>query len=170
MSIQKDYNGILKTVASYQQKLAAISDEYWQLTPPIGGWSYAEVYFHIFDASILTLYTLTEAAKGKGKQKDTHFIAKLILFAGMLPPGKKFKAPKLFTERLKAISREEAIALMTQLLGQLDAIMPGFKEARKTSKTKHPRMGYFNAFQWLRFARIHLDHHLKQLNRIEKSF
>jgi glycosyltransferase involved in cell wall biosynthesis len=30
--------------------------------------------------------------------------------------------------------------------------------------------GYLNAKQWLRFIEIHLNHHLKQLNRIENSF
>ncbi|MES2828369.1 MAG: DinB family protein [Bacteroidota bacterium] len=170
MSIERDYNTILKTVSTYRKKLASFSEDQWQLTPPIGGWSYSEVYFHIFDASILTLETLADAAKGNGKEKRTSFIAKVILFFAGLPPGKKFQAPQRLTERLKKISREEAVALIDQFVAQLDAEMPKIKTASRFLKTRHPKLGYFNAFQWLRFTHIHLSHHLKQLDRIEKSF
>ncbi|MGY4383130.1 hypothetical protein ACVWYN_000149 [Pedobacter sp. UYP24] len=170
MSIQKDYQIILKVVADYKEKLAVISVEEWQLAPPIGGWSYSEVYFHIFDSSILTLDALAEAARGNGKVVATPFVSKLILFFGSLPPGKKFQAPKKLAERIKKISREEASLLISQFVTHLDAEMLQMQHANRSVKTKHPRLGYFNAFQWLRFTHIHLSHHLKQLNRIEKSF
>ncbi|MHA4894068.1 DinB family protein [Pedobacter sp. PWIIR3] len=170
MSIEKDYQNVKNVVEAYQQKLALISDEQWQLTPPTGGWSYSEVYFHIFDSSILTLDTLADAAQGNGKVVRTPFIPKLILFFGALPPGKKFTAPNKLADRVKKISRDKTSILINQFLSQLETEIPKLQRASKSVKTKHPRLGYFNAFQWLRFAYIHLNHHLKQLKRIEKSF
>ncbi len=170
MSIQQDYRNILKVVSVYQKKLMAVSDVRWQLKPPMGGWSYSEVYFHIFDSSILTLDALAEAAKGNGKIVDTPFMTKLILFFGGLPPGKKFLAPKKLSDRLIKITCEEAVLLINQFLTKLDVEMQQMQHASNSIKTQHPKLGYLNAFQWLRFTHIHLSHHLKQLSRIEKSF
>ena len=36
-----------------------------------------------------------------------------------------------------------------------------------TAKTEHPGLGYFNASEWLRFATIHFQHHLRQKERID---
>ncbi|RZK80346.1 MAG: DinB family protein [Pedobacter sp.] len=170
MSLKGNYQRIKKIIEKYLTKLESISDEQWQATPPIGGWSYCEVYFHIFDSSILTNQTMLDSATGNGEKKPTHFIVKLILFMGVLPPGKKFKAPKRLAERLKKVSKAEARQLIENFLKQLEAGFPQLIHADPTIKTPHPRMGYFNAFQWLRFMGIHLNHHLKQLDRIEKSF
>ena len=52
MNTKKVYQSITKIVESYKAKLANQSEEEFTLTPPIGGWSYSEVYSHIFDASL----------------------------------------------------------------------------------------------------------------------
>lgn len=170
MSTAKDYTNIQNIVASYRSKLEQISEETFLLSPPIGGWSYSEVYFHIFDASILSLLEMTNTISGKGERKPTAFIVKVILFLGSLPPGKKYKAPKSLALRLKKISKAEALALINQFLLELDVALKKIVNADKTLKTLHPKLGYLNAFQWLRFIGIHLNHHLQQLQRIERSY
>lgn len=39
--------------------------------------------------------------------------------------------------------------------------------AAATGKTKHPGLGYFTAAEWLRFAVVHMQHHLRQKERID---
>ncbi|MCX2452675.1 DinB family protein [Pedobacter sp. PLR] len=170
MGTGKNYQKIQQLVLAYQKKLAGLNEEHFKETPPIRGWSYSEVYFHVFDASILSLREMTDTINGKGERKPTAFAVKLILFFGTLPPGKKFKAPKRLAERLKKISKTEANELMDQFLKQLSEDVLLIKNADKTLKTAHPRLGYLNAIQWLRFIGIHLDHHLQQLHRIDLSF
>ena len=170
MGVESDYKWIQNIIGQYQLKLQKIDDLKWHTMPPIQGWSYSEVYFHIFDASSLSLLQLIASAEGKGKVKPTAFVAKLILFMGMLPPGKKFVAPKTLTERLKKLSKEEISTMMDEFLVRLSLAFPQIRNADLSIKTPHPRMGYLNAEHWLRFIAIHLNHHLKQLNRIEKSF
>ncbi|WP_316790747.1 DinB family protein [Pedobacter frigoris] len=170
MSAAKEYRRIKHTIDSYESRLQDIGEEVFQKTPSIGGWSYSEVYFHIFDASILALQTIEECIEGKGEVKPTAFIVKMILFFGSLPPGKKYKAPKRLAERLRKIDKNEALILIKQFRKELDEAHPKISKANKNIKTRHPRMGYLNAFQWLRFMEIHLNHHLKQLMRIDKSF
>ncbi|WP_432714282.1 DUF1569 domain-containing protein [Pedobacter sp.] len=156
-------------IESYQTKLNTYSDLAFQTTPPIGGWSYSEVYSHIFDISLLSLETLEKCLEGLGKNRPTAFAAKVILYFGMLPPG-KHKVPKALASRVKVISKVEAAAMIQQFMQQLEQDSKQMSRARIDIKNPHPRLGYLNAAQWLRFIEIHLKHHLKQLNRIEKSF
>jgi hypothetical protein len=163
------YQSINKIIAAYKAKLAPMEDKF-TVTPSIGGWSYSEVYSHIFDASLLSLIALQNAAKGEGEKRATHFAVKLILFFGALPPGKKYVVPNRLKDRVKKINLMAAHQFITDFELQLAKIFPLLKEADLSTKVKHPRMGYLNAKQWLRFIEIHLKHHLKQINRIEKSF
>lgn len=157
-------------VDAYKAKLSAYPDEIFQQTPPINGWSYSEVYAHIFDASLLSLIALSNSATGKGEDKPTHFMAKVILLLGSLPPAKKYKVPKKLLDRVKKISKAEAMDFILEFEKALADNYPLVANASDRCKTKHPRLGYLNAKQWLRFIEIHLKHHLKQLGRIEKSF
>lgn len=164
------FTSIKKICATYSTILGKIPADRFQLTPPIGGWSYSEVYDHIFDASILSLIPMVECINGGGEKKHTVFIVKLILFFGMFPPAKKFKVPKRLESRVKKINHQEARIWIGKFLHQLEASYINIDQANPLLKTLHPRLGYLNASQWLRVIEIHLNHHLKQLKRIEKSF
>lgn len=169
MSTKKVYQSISKIVESYKAKLASKSEEEFILTPPIGGWSYSEVYSHIFDASLLSLIALNNCIKGEGENKPTHFAVKVILFFGSFPPNKKYKVPTRLMERVKKINLMAARQLITDFELQMTKTLPLIAHANPKIKTKHPRLGYLNAKQWFKFIEIHLHHHLKQLNRIENS-
>ncbi|MDN3587320.1 DinB family protein [Pedobacter aquatilis] len=161
---------IQQVVDAYKTKLSSYKDDNFETTPPINGWSYSEVFCHIFDSSILSTITLENAANGNGENKPTHFIVKLILLFGSLPPAKKYEVPKRLASRVKKISKTEALDFILEFEKALENVYPLVAGASKTMKTKHPRLGYLNAKQWLRFIEIHLKHHLKQLIRIEQSF
>ena len=160
---------IIKIVNHYKGRLVGLSDEEFMRTPPMGGWSYSEVYAHIFDSSLLSLMALRKCANGEGEQGKTAFAAKAILFFGMLPPGKRYKVPKRLADRAKKIDFATAHQLIADFELQLDQIIHQLATADSKSKIAHPRLGLLNAKQWLRFIEIHLTHHLKQLSRIEKN-
>ena len=170
MSIEKIYQSTLKTAEAYRKKLESFNLANFHLEPPIGGWSYSEVYSHIFDSSLLSLMALNNCINGEGKAKPTAFIVKLILFFGSLPPGKKYKAPSKIAARVKKINAAAAQQFITDFELQLAQLYPRMQNADPKMKTKHPVIGYLNAKQWLRFIEIHLKHHYKQLLRIENSF
>ena len=170
MTAAKIKASIQHLVNAYKTRLASYPDNIFQRTPSIGGWSYSEVYSHIFDSSLLSVIALQNCIKGKGEDKPTHFVVKLILFFGSFPPAKKYKVPKRLEERVKRISRTEALDFILEFEEALAHAYPDISKADKHCKNKHPRLGYLNAKQWLRFIEIHLKHHLKQLIRIEESF
>jgi hypothetical protein len=164
------FSAIKETCKSYLDKLDGVEEDRFQCTPPVGGWSYSEVYDHIFDLSLLSLDTMRDAIQGKGEKKPTAFVVKLILFFGMFPPAKRFKVPSRLDGRVRKINKAEARVWVAKFLAQLEADYATLGHADPAIKMKHPRLGYLNASEWLRFIQIHLNHHLKQLKRIEKSF
>lgn len=170
MNIVRVHRSINKIVAAYKQKLSTFKEDHFQLTPPIGGWSCSEVYSHIFDASLLSFMAMNNCIRNEGEDKPTAFGVKLVLFFGQLPPGKRYEVPKRMADRVKRISMAHAQQFITDFELQLAKLYPQVANANPKSKIKHPRMGYLNAKQWLRFIEVHLSHHLKQLKRIEHSF
>lgn len=169
MNTNTIFSSMQRISGAYSDKLQSISDVQFEATPPIGGWSYSEVYAHIFDASLLSLHAMEDCLNGKGKDKPTAFAVKLILFFGALPPG-RYKIPQQLEGRAKIISKDQAEDLIGQFKKQLEAGYKQIPRARDNVKSKHPKLGYLNAQQWFRFTEVHLKHHLKQLHRIEKSF
>lgn len=170
MNTSKILHSIGKIVDAYEVKLATVPDEEFTQTPSVGGWSYSEVYSHIFDASLLSLQAVQKCLDGDGAIEKTKFGAKAILFFGMLPPGKRYKVPKRLAERVKKIDFATAEQFIDDFGLELSKITPQLEKANSSIKVAHPRLGFLNAKQWLRFIEIHLNHHLKQLKRIEKSF
>lgn len=170
MRIAKTHQSILKVTAAYEQSLRELNDWNFQSQPPLGGWSYSEVYCHIFDASLLSLVSANACIKDEGKsKKSTPFATKLVLFAGMLPPGRKFKVPQQIASRVKKIDIATAKQLISDFKVELAKTYPGVSAADGKMKTKHPVLGYLNAEQWLKFTEIHLKHHLKQITRFKNS-
>lgn len=89
MDSHRILQSINKMLVAYKQKLSTYQATNFGLTPPIGGWSYSEVYSHIFDASLLSVVAMQNGANNKGQATPTHWLVKLILFVGMFKPGKK---------------------------------------------------------------------------------
>jgi hypothetical protein len=168
MDVKSVYSSLHKIADAYRLKLTSIPDVQFKQTPPVGGWSYSEVYSHIWDASLLSLEPIKNCIKGVGKNEPTKLIPRLILFFGSLPPG-RYKVPKRIESRVKKITKRDAEELIDQFLIELEIDYNQIVNASPEIKNQHPRLGYFNASQWLRFIEIHLKHHYKQLQRIEKS-
>jgi hypothetical protein len=171
MSIAADEKTIENTLLVYRQKLDEIPDDLFNTTPPGGGWSYAEVYSHIMQASIGSLVAVEKCSNGTGKThtKRLSWLARLILFTGFFP-GLRFKAPASIAGMVADISKEDARNLIIKVKKRLDEVVPDVDAASPYCKIKHPRFGMLNATQWLRFIGIHLKHHIRQLKRIDKKF
>ncbi|WP_432708774.1 DinB family protein [Pedobacter sp.] len=165
----KEFYSLQRAVEAYRSKLYSLPESQFSQAPPQGGWSASEVYDHIFDASLLSLIALNECLEGRGSNRPTPFVTKLILFFGAFPPGIRFKTPEMLEGRVKVITKAEATALIKQFTEALEATRVKSAKANPKVKSKHPRLGYLNASQWLRFIGIHLRHHLKQLKRVDNQ-
>jgi hypothetical protein len=159
---------------TYRAWIDKVGDERFTETPPGGGWSYAEVYSHIMQATLASTIALERCTQSNCKPTTdkANWLGKLVLFFGMFPPGARLKEPNKMTEKMPAlkISKEEARNMIIKCRQRLDDMIPLMRGAENNGRIKHPRLGMLNAGQWLKFIRIHLQHHLKQLQRIENKF
>ncbi|MFI5162404.1 MAG: DinB family protein [Sphingobacteriales bacterium] len=173
MTIEAERRAIDETLDIYRNSLDTIPDDLFDLTPPGGGWSYAEVYSHILQADLsssiavekCTLSTCAPTSKGRT------LIGLFVLTAERFPPF-PVKVPKSVAAIIpaKKISKEEARNLIIKCRKRVNDLAPNIFDAPKNHRVKHARMGMLNARQWFKFILIHSKHHLKQLDRIENKF
>ncbi|MBK0383200.1 DinB family protein [Pedobacter sp. SD-b] len=171
MSVKSDKEALLKSLKFYEEFLKTLNEDVFLTTPPIGGWSYSEVYSHILSANLLSFIALEKCLNKTAeiKTKKPDWRVRLILFLGKFPPG-KLKAPKVIADLVKKISTEEARNQMVKIKKRITEMPVGFKNFDSNYKMKHPRLGYLDAKSWLRFMVIHTQHHERQIKRIVKSF
>jgi len=160
-------------LGTYRSKLDTIPDDLFDATPTSGGWSYAEVCSHIMQATLASTLALERCTQKNCKPTDkkTNLLGKMVLLFGRFPPV-RVKQPKSVAEKMPAlkISKEEARNMIIKCRQRLDAMVTLMHHSENTGRVAHPRLGMLNAGQWLKFIRLHLEHHLKQLKRIENKF
>lgn len=173
INIVKECKGLNSALDSYRARLDCIPDEQFTTSPLKGGWSYAEVYSHILQATLAASISLERCTQTNGNtdKKGLNLIGWAILFFGRFPPV-KVKVPKSISAMIPAVkmSKEDAKNMIIKCRKRIDVVAPLIKNSSPVSRSKHPRLGMLNAGQWFKFIRIHLEHHLKQLNRITTIF
>lgn len=173
MNLQKERKAISIVLDEYRARLDTIPDALFTETPPGGGWSYAEVYSHILKASLSSSIALERCANNNCEPttKGLTLLGRYVMLTGSFPPV-RIKVPAAVEAKMPAekISKEDAKNLVVKCRKRIDDMWPLIKASLPTSRIKHPRLGMLNAGQWYKFIRVHLQHHLKQLSRIEKKF
>jgi hypothetical protein len=171
MNLVKERKAIDAALTGYRDRLDMIPDELFRQTPASGGWSAAEVYSHILQATLGASIAAERCSNNNGQPttKGLTFLGRLMMFTGRFPPV-RVKVPQETAARIPAakISKEEAKNLIIKCRKRLDDTASLIKDSSPASRYKHPRLGMLNAQQWFKFIRIHLQHHLRQLNRIKK--
>ena len=170
MNVISNKKDLEKTLRFYEQFLKTIDEETFSSTPISGGWSYAEVYSHIINVNYISVIAaekcLNKVAEIKTRKPDWR--VSLILFLGKFPPG-KIKAPAAVEESVKKITKEEAANFLVKIYKKLDTLNSQYKNFDCNYKVKHPRLGYLDAKNWLRFMVVHTKHHQNQIIRIERE-
>lgn len=64
-------------------------------------------------------------------------------------------------------SKDDLYSRINKLKERLNSLLIKIEASNSKGKTRHPGLGYFNAEQWLRFAEMHMRHHLRQKDSIE---
>jgi hypothetical protein len=172
MNILTERKCIDKALDDYRARLDTIPEELFTKTPPGGGWSFAEVYSHILQATLGAAIPMERCASNnfKPEPKGLNLLGHFVLLAGRFPPV-RIKVPDKVAAKMPAlkIDKEEAKNLLVKCRKRINDLAPNLKDASMIVRHKHPRLGAMNAAQWLKFIRIHLQHHIKQLDRIEKK-
>jgi hypothetical protein len=128
--------------------------------PSVSGWSPAQHLDHIWLANGRSLTAASLAAQGRRTTEGgtINDAGRQLLAAGTLPRG-QMAAPESVTPP-HSIDRKhlkKTLARSRKALGKVDAVMDALPDA--TGRIEHPRLGALTPPQWLRFVRIHSDHH-----------
>ena len=170
MSLAKEYKLLNQVLDNYRSQLDIIPDEEFDVTPKNGGWSYAEVYSHIMQATLMSFIAIDRCGAGnKATKGGLNFWGRYVMLFHRFPPAKTKVPDKVSTKMpVTKISKEEAKNLIIKCRKRIEDAFPGILDVPLKNRSKHPRLGMLNAAQWLKFIRIHLQHHLKQLSRISR--
>ena len=173
MNLLKERKAIDAALDNYRAQLDTIPDELFTETPPGGGWSYAEVYSHILQATLGSSINLERCTHGNCEPttKVPTLLGRFVMLTGRFPPV-RIKMPKAVAAKMviSKISKEDAKNMLIKCRRRINDTTPLLKKAAAGSRYRHARLGMLNAEQWFKFIRIHAQHHLKQLNRITKKF
>lgn len=171
MTLEAERQAIDAALDEYRTRVDQIPDEEFDLTPPTGGWSYAEVYSHIMQATLGSTIALEKCTMNScaATNKSRSLIGLFVLTLGRFPG--RVKAPAAVMERnpVKKLTKEDARNLIVKCHKRIEDVFKLVFDSNPKKRVKHPRMGMLNARQWFKFILIHLKHHLKQLDRIEKN-
>ncbi|MDB5003735.1 MAG: DinB superfamily protein [Mucilaginibacter sp.] len=170
MKIAEERRAIDTALDNYRNQLDTIPDDLFDVTPPGGGWSFAEVYSHILQATIGSTIAAERCANGtcEPTKKDLTLIGRFALLFGYMPKVKTTEEGAKIP--VKKLTKEEARNLLVKCHSRIDIITPHINGALAHSRFKHSRFGMMNAGQWYKFILVHLKHHLKQLERVKKKF
>lgn len=129
-------------------------------------WSLGQVYRHIIDDTGWYAEQVATALESKNHHHEQATReGRQILAEGF--PDVQIAGPATGT----FIPQPESIDQLRQgLLAIQQAISETCGTAdidAATGKTQHPGLGYFTAAEWLRFATVHMQHHLRQKKRID---
>ncbi|MBV8388190.1 MAG: DinB family protein [Mucilaginibacter sp.] len=171
MNIGETREKIEEALDIYRSRLDTIPDDLFTVTPPGGGWSYAEVYSHILQTDLGGMMALEKCARnGKPTSAGRNMLGLMVFLFGSLPPWKT-KVPAAIDARIpaKKITKEEARNMLIKCRQRISELTPLLHDSSKYCRVRHARLGMLNARQWFKFILIHSKHHLKQLDRVEKK-
>lgn len=172
MNIAKERRAIEAALDSYRQQLDGFTDDAFVSTPSTGGWSYSEVYDHIMKSSLGSSIALERCTHNNcpPTKKGMNLLGHYLMLTGKFPPFKT-TVPDAVAAKVapKKINIEEAKNQIIKVRKRIESTAQLIADAPPHAKWEHPRLGMLNASQWFKFIRVHLQHHLAQLERIKKA-
>lgn len=125
----------------------------------VSGWSPGHHLYHIWLANGKSLAAVLYAASGRGNAEGRpNKAGRLVLERGSIPRN-RLSAPAMVQppEDIDRTALEEALDRSREKLAEVEAQLDALSASE--GRLEHPRMGPLNAEEWLRFVRIHSEHH-----------
>jgi DinB superfamily len=135
--------------------------------PSPESWSLGQVYFHLIDN---TRYYVEQARICLSSDDHRHEQPSpegVAMLANDEFPDAIIEGPDTNTHFPQPGSKDELKSALLKVQDEISIFVLLISSGRRTGKTKHPGLGYFNAHEWLQFADMHFRHHLKQKKRID---
>lgn len=129
-------------------------------------WSLGQVYVHIIDDTGWFVEQVATALVSKDHyDQEMTEEGRQILANGF--PDVQIEGPATNTFIPQPESLDQLRRALLSIHDAMAKLCHNGDFAAATGKTKHPGLGYFTAAEWLRFAELHMRHHLRQKKRID---
>ena len=133
----------------------------------VSKWSFGKQLEHLYLSTHYVLDRLEEAMAGQNPDGRMGFYGYGLLVGGFIPRGVFPTIPPLEPKSGTLDHIEPLRESLTTRLEQLAWDLSQIKSA--TGRSRHPRMKYLTASQWLFFGDIHHRHHLAIMRDIAKA-
>lgn len=163
---------VLERVEEQVRKMAALAVDDAVLArrvERVSRWSIGEQLEHlaITSAQVVGLLGKLESEPDRDAERKAHPVGRLLLALNWIPRGVG-KAPD-FT-RPQGVQPERLREQLGELAAALERFgqeLPALSGAR--GRFRHPRFGWLDLGQWLRFLEVHQHHHLKIVAAIARA-
>ncbi|MBC9912988.1 SRPBCC domain-containing protein [Chitinophaga varians] len=163
MDPQQQFNDIL------QQWVASLNDYSLEMIcrpTKAAAWTLGQVYMHIIDdTGWYVTQVATALASREHHDQEVTEEGRHILANGF--PDIQIAGPATNTFIPQPESLDQLRQGLLAIQESMTALCREGNFTAATGKTKHPGLGYFTAAEWLRFAALHMQHHLRQKERID---
>lgn len=160
IDVQNEYDELRSFYGEAEALLRQSGDPLFEVQPAVSGWSPAQHLYHLSVANGKSLKAALVLANGKApSEKGTpNEFGQRVLREGRMP-RQQLEAPPSVRPPGE-VSREELDASLRRSRKKLDALADHLDDLPAlTGRLPHPRIGPLTASQWLRFVRIHSQHH-----------
>lgn len=133
------------------------------IKPSANDWSLGQVYMHLINE---TQYYIGQIHLCLRDHEHTSN-AMTDVGKGMFRQNEFPNDPVVASKIQQPLSKEQVYREVALLKQEMNAVGERVLKYSSPGKTKHPGLGYFSADEWIRFADMHLRHHLRQKERID---
>ncbi|HEY9001795.1 MAG TPA: DinB family protein [Mucilaginibacter sp.] len=137
--------------------------------PDDNSWSLGQVYTHITDDTAWFAEQMAAAIQTNAdSEKEMHENARIMLRNNSFP-DMMIQGPATGIYIKQPESKDEVKQKLLAIKTAVNNLYASFDPSKAIGKTRHPGLLYFNTLDWLQFAEMHLRHHLRQKDRIDKA-
>jgi len=168
-SLEDDLEELAVQLQRVNVVLALPEERLLARAPDVSGWSAGAHVFHLVLACDLSLRNAASLAKDTGRlvraPEDRKDEALAILEAGVIPRGVA-QAPRFVTPppRLDLKLAQQLLDEVGQARAALAADLDALRAAPRV--IPHQLLGDLTGPEWVRFARVHTNHHLQILDEV----
>ena len=161
IDVRDEYDRIGAFYEATAALLDASDDALFAVNTAVSGWSPAEHLYHIWLANGRSLKAAVLMAQGKiplSEEGGPNAEGRQVLAEGRFERGRS-EAPDNVRPPA-SVSRDELTETLRRSRDKLDDLAPHLDVlARVAARLEHPRLGPLDGPQWIRFVRVHSEHH-----------
>jgi hypothetical protein len=136
--------------------------------PDPASWSIGQVYMHLIDETTFYLGQARICLSTGDHATDEATPNAKIMFGNNCFPDEVIEGPPSNANTPQPEGQDQLKIGLLRLRNEAIEIGALIAGSGCKGKTKHPGLHYFNAAEWLQFADMHLRHHLRQKDRIDR--